>query len=45
MNSYVQQRSFCNFNINVVIIRYASTKVKNTFYYNELLILDMDSYV
>ena len=45
MNSYVQQRSFCNFNINVVIIRYASTKVKNTFYYNKLLILDMNSYV
>ena len=45
MNSYVQQRSFCNFNINVVIIQYASTKVKNTFYYNKLLILDMNLYV
>ena len=45
MNLYVQQRSFCNFNINVVIIRYASTKIKNTFYYNKLLILDMNSYV
>ena len=31
MNLYVQQRLFCNFNINVVIIRYVSTKVKNTF--------------
>ena len=31
INSYVQQRLFCNFNINVVIIRYVSTKVKNTF--------------
>ena len=45
MNLYVQQRSFCNFSINVVIIRYVSTKVKNPFYYNELLILDMNSYV
>ena len=45
MNLNGQQRSFCNFNINVVIIWYASTKVKNTFYYNKLLILDMNLYV
>ena len=33
----------CNFNINVVIIRYVSTKVKNTFY--KLHTLDMNWYV
>ena len=26
-------------------LNYVSTKVKNTFYYNKLLILDMNSYV